>query len=61
MGRFIGVADDGRDTGFVAATVPAGGGRERWFAWRRDGTPDGDEVGFFASPQAAMAAVDSRL
>ena len=35
-----------------------GGARQVCHGWRRDGTPNGIDVGSFAAAEAAMAAVD---
>jgi hypothetical protein len=56
-GRWLGFDGDGRQVGFVAETVTAGGDRRYWLAWRSDGTPDGVTVGEFTTAEAAMAAV----
>jgi hypothetical protein len=57
--RWLGTDDEGRQVGHVGLTVTAGGARRHWHGWRRDGTPDGIDVGQFASAEEAMAAVDA--
>jgi hypothetical protein len=36
-----------------------GSERRSWHGWRRDGTPNGIDVGNFDTAEAAMAAVDA--
>jgi hypothetical protein len=57
--RWLGTDDEGRQVGHVGLTVTAGGARRHCHGWRRDGTPDGIDVGQFASAEEAMAAVDA--
>jgi hypothetical protein len=56
--RWIGFDDAGREVGFVALTVADAGDARYWFAWRRDGTPNGKVVGEFDSAETAIVAVD---
>lgn len=58
MGRWRGSDDHGQEVGHVGLTISYGGGQRSWHGWRRDGTPEGIEVGEFDSAEAAMAAVD---
>jgi hypothetical protein len=43
----------------VELTVTGGGAERSWHGWRRDGTPNGVDVGQFATADEAMAAVDA--
>lgn len=56
--RWHGTDDDGQQIGHVGLTVTAGGALRSWHGWRRDGTPNGVDVGNFPTAEQAMAAVD---
>jgi hypothetical protein len=51
--------DEGHQIGHVGLSVTAGGAERTWHGWRRDGTPDGKEVGTYETAEQAMAAVDA--
>ncbi len=56
--RWLGTDDEGQQVGHVGLSVTGGGAHHAWHGWRRDGTPEGIDVGTFPSAEAAMAAVD---
>jgi hypothetical protein len=57
--RWHGTDDDGQQVGHVGLSVTDGGAQRSWHGWRRDGTPNGIDVGHFDTAEAAMAAVDT--
>jgi hypothetical protein len=57
MSRWHGSDDDGEQVGHVGLSVTGGGAERWWYGWRRDGTPQGVDVGRFATAEEAMAAV----
>lgn len=57
-GRWHGFDASSARVGFVAEVIATGGATRYWTAWRRDGSPDGNDVGSFTSARAAMAPVD---
>jgi hypothetical protein len=58
LDRWVGFDDDGHQVGHVGLVVTAGGEHHFWHGWRRDGTPNGVDVGAFPTPGQAMVAVD---
>jgi hypothetical protein len=58
LSRWIGLDDDGHQVGYVGLVVTAGGERHYWHRWRRDGIPDGIDLGAFETAEQGMVAVD---
>jgi hypothetical protein len=56
--RWLGTDDEGQQVGHVGLVVTGGGTERYWHGWRRDGSPNGIDVGRFDTPEEAMAAVD---